>query len=94
MAAVGKTRLQGTTGDVAKKAEADALPLSAPPSRSRKSPECKAERGRTISKPADAWFGSGSGVAVRDTCRSLGGVVGVFERPREDGGEDSELWLS
>lgn len=53
--AAGKERFHGTTGDVARKADEDALFASTPPSRSLKSPECSAERGRAISKPADAW---------------------------------------
>lgn len=53
-AAAGNDRFHGTTGEVARKAEEDALFASAPPSRSRKSPECRAERGRAISRPADA----------------------------------------
>lgn len=61
----GIDRFHGTTGEVARKAEEDALFASAPLSRSRKSPECSAERGRAISKPADAWSRSSSGVAVR-----------------------------
>lgn len=54
-AAVGNSRFQGTTGEVARKAEEEeALLVSGLPSLSRKSPECRAERGRAICRPADA----------------------------------------
>lgn len=53
-AAAGKDRFHGATGEVARKVAGDAMLVSAPPSRSRKSPECRAERGRAISRPADA----------------------------------------
>lgn len=61
----GKDRFHGTMGEVARKAEDDVLFASEPPSRSRKSPECSADRGRSISKPADAWSGSRSEMTVR-----------------------------
>tara|TARA_R110002003_G_scaffold296_9_gene18691 strand:+ start:19346 stop:19819 length:474 start_codon:yes stop_codon:yes gene_type:complete len=54
-AAAGKERFHGATGEVARNGVTIELPPELPPSLfSLKSPECRADRGRSISRPAAA----------------------------------------
>lgn len=85
-AAEGKERSHGTTGDVARKVEDETPLLEAHPAGfSLKSPECNADRGRWISRPAAAGSRKCSGVEGCEDCKSAAGVRGVFERSRELG---------
>lgn len=64
-AALGKERFHGTTGEVA--SISDDWLLACPSALfCRKSPAWRAERGRSISRPAEAWSRRGSGVDVRE----------------------------
>ena len=58
---------------------------------SRKSPECNADLGRSISIPAEAWSRCGSGVGVRDVLGPGVKSSGVFGRSREVG---RKSWLA
>jgi hypothetical protein len=85
-AAEGKERSQGTTGDVARKSEDEMSLLEAHPVRfSLKSPECNADLGRSISRPATAGSRKCSGADVCGGCESGVGARGDFERSWEMG---------
>jgi hypothetical protein len=80
-AEVGNERFQGTTGEVARKPE-DEWSFSdvAPALFSLKSPECNADRGRSISRPTAAGSRRCSGVEIREVCGSVDETRGVSGR--------------
>jgi hypothetical protein len=69
-------------------------PLPEPPlsAFALKSPECRADRGRSIARPAAAKSRRGSGVDVREGVVSKEGSNGVFGRSR-DVGRGAALWV-
>jgi len=80
-AAVGNERFQGTTGEVARKTEDEGSFSDVVPALfSLKSPECNADRGRSISKPIAAGSRRCSGVEMREVCGSVDEARGVSGR--------------
>jgi hypothetical protein len=85
-AGAGNDRIHGATGDVARIPVADD-PLPGPPLSdfSLKSPECSADLGRSIARPAAATSRKASGVEVRDAVVSAEENRGVLGRSRDMG---------
>lgn len=83
-AADGNEVSQGTTGDVARKSEDETLSARVRPTLSSlKSPECSADRGRSISRPAAAWSRTYSVEDdVCEGCNSAEGARSVFGQSR------------